>query len=480
MNRLEEITERATQHQAITDIPFAATMVSSPMPMVITDPRQADNPIVFANDAFLKLTGYDRHEILGRNCRFLQGPGTNHDDVERVRRAIVDRRSIEVELLNYRKDGSLFWNRLLVSPVFEHGELTHYFASQYELARDQTSQSIADHDNLQLALQQRVADLTASEDRLQFTLKAGGLGTWTLDIPAGRLVSSAICKANFGRQPAETFTYQELQASIHPDDRARWQDTVAAALGSDGNFHIEYRIAKPDGGLGWIEVRAETEFDADGQPISMSGVSIDITERKEIEAHRVMMAQEMSHRMKNMLATVQSIVNQSMRASEPLENIRQNISDRIEALARSHDVLQGRSFDTADLGAVVEKATAPFNAAGRIISGGPNVSLSHQASSILALALHELATNAVKYGALSGDVGTVQITWHLDGEDFSFIWKELDGPIVVEPQRLGFGTRLIKMLGGGLKGSASLDYHPEGLVFTATTAATSLCADITS
>ena len=102
--------------------PFAAAMRATRMPMLITDPRQPDNPIVFVNDAFGRLTGYTREETLGRNCRFLQGPGTNAEDIDRIRQAIADLVPIEVELLNYKKDGSIFWNRVLVSPVFDGGE----------------------------------------------------------------------------------------------------------------------------------------------------------------------------------------------------------------------------------------------------------------------------------------------------------------------------------------------------------------------
>jgi PAS domain S-box-containing protein len=454
--------------------PFAAAMRATRMPMIITDPRQPDNPIVFVNDAFARLTGYSRAETLGRNCRFLQGPGTNTEDVARVRAAIADREPIEIDLLNYRKDGSLFWNRLLVSPVFDDGELTYFFASQYDVTRERTTKSIADQEELEVAMHRRIADLTASEERLHFTLKAGGLGTWTLDVPAQRLVCSAICKANFGRAPAETFTYDDLAASVHPDDRERWRDAVTSALRSDGNLHVEYRVIKPDGSLGWVEVRAETRFDQQGQPLQMSGVSIDISERKQAEGYRTMMAQEMSHRMKNMLATVQSIINQSMRPDQPVDGIRTNITERLDALARSHDVLRGREFDTASIRAVVQQAIAPFNSAGRIHFFGPELQVSHQASSSLALALHELATNAVKYGALSNENGRVRIEWDIEGDNFKFSWTETAGPLVVKPERSGFGTRLIRMLGMSLQGKAEIDYSPDGVVFTVSTSKASL------
>jgi PAS domain S-box-containing protein len=454
--------------------PFAAAMRATRMPMIITDPRLPDNPIVFANDAFAALTGYTREETLGRNCRFLQGPGTNAEDVDKIRRAVANKQSIEIDLLNYRKDGSLFWNRLLVSPVFDEADVTYFVASQYDVTHERTAPSGLEQQELEATLHRRISDLSASEERLDFTLKAGGLGVWTLNIQEGRLVCSPICKANFGREPAENFTYEDLAASVHPDDFERWRETVASALQSDGNLHVEYRILKPNHELAWIEVRAETKFDEAGQPLQMSGVSIDTTERKQAEAYRSMMAQEMGHRMKNMLAATQSIVNQSLRTDQSLEEIRSTIAQRLGALARSSEALHGREFGTHDVQQIVEQAVAPFNETGRIAYHGPNVTVSHQATTSLSLALHELATNAIKYGALSNIDGRVAVNWSLNGDQFEMRWIESGGPPVVEPARRGFGTKLIQMLGSSLRGKAQIIFDPAGLKFSVTTSRDSL------
>ncbi len=469
-----DITEERRIDREINQInagsdPFAAAMRASRMPMIITDPRRPDNPIVFINEAFAALTGYTRHEALGRNCRFLQGPGTNSVDVDKIRQAVAEQRPIEIDLLNYRKDGSLFWNRLLISPVFDGEELTYFFASQYDATLERTAPSRPEQEELEATLQRRIADLTASEERLNFTLKAGGLGVWTLDVQECRLVCSPICKANFGREPAENFTYEDLRSSVHPEDLERWQETVGSALGSDGNLHVEYRIIKPDGSLAWIEVRAETKFDEAGLPLQMSGVSMDTTERRQAEAYRAMMAQEMGHRMKNMLATTQSIVNQSLRSHAPIDSIRSTISERLAALSRSADVLRGREFETLGLREIVQQAVAPFNHAGRVAFDGPDLDVSHQSNTNLSLALHELATNAVKYGGLSVPDGRVDIDWSVDGDKFAFRWRESGGPEVVEPKRRGFGTKLIQMLGASLRGEAGIEFRPEGLLFTVTT-----------
>ena len=152
--------------------PFAAAIRATRMPMIITDPRQADNPVVFANDAFLTLTGYPREEVLGVNCRFLQGPETDKASVALVRSAVEGRRDIAVDLLNYRKDGSTFWNALYVSPVVdEDGALKFYFASQLDV----TDRKAAEHrieaarDHFERISEQRTREFHDALTKLQET-----------------------------------------------------------------------------------------------------------------------------------------------------------------------------------------------------------------------------------------------------------------------------------------------------------------------
>ncbi|MBV8623744.1 MAG: PAS domain-containing protein, partial [Herbaspirillum sp.] len=117
------------------DIFFAAVEMTR-MPMIVSDPRQPDNPIIFVNNAFINMTGYSRAEVMGRNCRFLQGPETDRAVVAQVRQAVAERREIATELLNYRKNGSSFWNALFISPVYDqHGQLKYFFSSQLDISR---------------------------------------------------------------------------------------------------------------------------------------------------------------------------------------------------------------------------------------------------------------------------------------------------------------------------------------------------------
>jgi len=451
--------------------------------MLITDPRQPDNPIVFVNNAFGRLTGYSREETLGHNCRFLQGPGTNAEDVARVRDAIERRVPIEIDLLNYRRDGSTFWNRLLISPVFDDGELTFFFASQFDITpeRERMSRLAHDRDALETEITQRVSDLTFTEDRLKFTLAAGRLGAWTLDLASDRLVASSMCKINFGRESSDTFTYADVRDSIVPEDKSRWESAVQAALGGNGNLDVDYRIRTPNGGLRWIEIRAQTRFGANGEPISMAGVSLDITDRKQAETHRDLLTKEMSHRVKNTLATVQSIVGQSLRGEDVPDAVVNVVAQRLQALAGAHDVLTSRGWQSAHISGLVRSALAPFDTSSpsRVLSGGDgDIEVSPRAATAITLALHELATNAVKYGALSNDDGRIIVNWHVDGETFKLSWTELGGPPVETPRRNGFGSRLIQSaLSSVVGGSAVIDYRPTGLAFDLETATSNLRAE---
>ncbi|WEK04731.1 MAG: PAS domain-containing protein [Candidatus Devosia phytovorans] len=459
--------------------PFAAAVRATRMPMLITDPTLPDNPIVFVNDAFARLTGYTRQETLNRNCRFLQGPGTNQDDVKRMREAINRRVPIELDLLNYRKDGTTFWNRLLMSPVFNDGELSFFFASQFDITpeRERLGRVAQDRDALEAEVSRRVSDLTASEDRLKFTLSAGRLGAWTLDLIEQRLVASGLCKINFGRQPSDTFTYRDLQASILLEDMEHWRQAVGAAVAGNGDLDVAYRITTPSGELRWIEVRAQTRFDADGKPISMAGVSQDITDRKLAESHRDLLTKEMSHRVKNTLATVQSIVGQSLRGADVPPEVAAVIAQRLQALAGAHDVLTNTGWEEARLADIVKTATAPFDSGPteRIHIGGDEVTVSSAASTAIALAVHELATNAVKYGALSNDTGVVTVNWHIENGLLDFKWTESGGPVVGQPTRTGFGSRMIeRALAASIQGKAEIDYRSNGVVFRITTAVSNL------
>lgn len=458
--------------------PFAAAVRATRMPMLITDPHQPDNPIIFVNDAFSRLTGYAREEIIGRNCRFLQGPDTNRDDIDRIRDAIHRRQQIEIDLLNYKKNGDTFWNRLLIAPVFDDddGALNFFFASQFDvtLERERLLRLQQDRDALEAAFERRTAALSHSEQRLRFVLKAGRMGTCTVDLQSGYTVASEGCKAIFGRRADEPFSYADLLAMIHPDDLERMQATLAASVADRADYEIEYRVTMPSGEVRWVEVRGQPFYALDGTPLSMVCVSLDITDRKRLEEHRAFLARELDHRVKNTLATIQSIINQTMRTAPSMDEAQARIGARIGSLAAAHDVLTRERWDGATVAEVVTSALAPFIQSGtrRIRSGGPDARLPSRSALALSMALHELATNAVKYGALSNEAGHIRFDWDVidsvKPDRLRLRWEEFDGPPVASPERQGFGSRLIeRTLATELGGTAEMDYRSTGLVFTA-------------
>jgi PAS domain S-box-containing protein len=266
--------------------PFAEAVRATRMPMVITDPRLPDNPIVFANEAFCRLSGYERQEIIGRNCRFLQGPETDGEVVARLREAVRNASPLQVDIRNHRKTGEAFWNRLLMAPVFgADGKLAYFFASQVDVTIER--ERMAGLENHNAALMAEVAGRLhaqqESEARLRFATQAGRLGIWELDLRNWQLNVSGIFKEIFGRDPAALFTHEDLEAAIHPDDRERVLAAKRHAAQTGTEYYAEYRIFRPNGSLGWVQVRAQVVNAIDGAALRMAGICLDTTERRQAE-----------------------------------------------------------------------------------------------------------------------------------------------------------------------------------------------------
>ncbi|CAO4186628.1 HWE histidine kinase domain-containing protein [Methylorubrum extorquens] len=455
--------------------PFAAAVKATRMPMLITDPHRPDNPIVFVNGAFSKLTGYSREEILGRNCRFLQGPETDPRDVARIRDAVERRVPVEIDLLNHKKSGEVFWNRLLISPVFDdEGQLTYFFASQFDvtLERDRMVRLQRDRDALEQEVERRNDDLTRSEHRLEFMLAAGRLGAWSLDLAERRLVASTLCKQNFGRPLSEPFSYDDLVEAVVPEDRERMQAAMQVAIDRRSDYDVEYRVAAPGGEVRWVQLRGRAYYRADGAPHSMAGISLDVTDRKRADEQRTLLAAEMKHRVKNTIATVQSIAHQTLRNAASLDDARRTLDARLNSLASAHDILTTEATAGVTLAEAVESALQPFRVSprNRIRFGGPEVRLTSRLTLAVVMALHELATNAVKYGGLSNNSGRIILNWDVEGRASKRLlmrWEEFDGPPVERPSRVGFGTRMIeRVLAAEFGGEAKIDYRSRGLVLT--------------
>lgn len=245
-------------------------------------------------------------------------------------------------------------------------------------------------------------------------------------------------------------------------------DAIANALaGEIGSFQGEASTMK--GNLRYWDVRVTSITDEVGQPINLLAISRDISHLHEIDRQRDALMHEMAHRMKNVLTITQAIVSQSMRHATSLEDARRAIQGRITALSSAQDILTNSNTTTADIHDIISTALKPhISSASRITYSGPAIQLEGQQILGLALAVHELATNAIKYGALSNDDGTVTLTWAGSAQAFkSFAWVERGGPNVEPPTRQGFGTKLIQTLVGSYFGGVvELAYLPEGITFS--------------
>jgi PAS domain S-box-containing protein len=266
--------------------PFPAAVRATRMPMVITNPRLPDNPIIFVNNSFCRLSGYDRDEIVGRNCRFLQGPETDPAAVARIRAAIAVPQAIEIDIRNHRKDGTTFWNRLLMAPVNDaNGRLAYFFASQLDVTVERERLTALEGENAALTAERRINQkrLEFSEQSLRLATEAAEIGTWDLDLFTDTLTWSDRTKAMFGISPDVPSSMADFYAGLHPDDH----DATAAAFASAldpmrrTTYDVEYRtIGKEDGLVRWVAAKGRGLFDETGQCVRALGTAIDITERR--------------------------------------------------------------------------------------------------------------------------------------------------------------------------------------------------------
>ncbi|MEN3972046.1 PAS domain-containing protein [Sphingomicrobium sp. XHP0235] len=322
--------KRRDNFEGSSGLLFEQAMAQTRMAVCLTDPHLEDDPIVFCNEAFENLTGYSRDEVVGRNCRFLQGPDTDENQVARIRKALANEDVAVVELLNYRKDGTSFWNTLHLGPIYDDdGKLRYFFGSQWDVT------------------------------------------------------------------------------DIH---QARAQERHAKAI-----------------------------------------------------------AREVSHRLKNVFSVIGGIVNVTGRAMDA-RPVARKINERVQALGRSYEP----TFDDAvlgniDIGQAIRSVLAPYDSGGRITYDGPDSRAEPNVVSVIGLSLHELATNATKYGALSTEDGHVDVQWsYRRGEEglkaLTINWIEHGGPEVSEPdENDGTGIDILRNLLQFTRGELKLDWKSEGL-----------------
>src|SRR5690606_19140712 len=232
---------------------------------------------------------------------------------------------------------------------------------------------------------------------------------------------------------------------------------------------IEYRVRLPDGGVRWLLDKGATVADEHGRPVFLTGACTDITERKRAEERQRVLLAELSHRAKNTLATGQSIATQTALSAESTAAFRRSFTGRLRALAGLHSLLTRSNWDGVAIDELVREALRPYASDGGENADieGPPVTLSAKAAQTVSMMLHELATNAAKYGALSNPAGRISVRWSLadaNGQELTLAWAETGGPPVRAPERRGCGSGLIEhQVAYELGGEVRLEFPEEGV-----------------
>ena len=327
--------------------------------------------------------------------------------------------------------------------------------------------------------QQVVAEraLAKAEERLRQALNASGMvGTFAWHVQSDTFYSDARFAEMFSVDPVkgdEGAPLSDYLAGIHPEDVQRIADAINRAVVTREKYVQEYRLVQKDGNIRWVEARGECLYGADGNPDRFVGVVVDVTDQKNAQERQRLLAREADHRVKNIFANVHSMINLSARSAKSPKDMAQALRGRLDALLRAKDLVRPGIMGTeheseqTTMDALVRTVLQPYEngSPDRIVLNGPDVPVGAKAVTGLALVLHESATNAVKYGALSRPDGSIHVTWDASGDALRLDWDEIGGPeINLRPQARGFGSILAeRSVTGELGGQIEHDWRRNGL-----------------
>jgi PAS domain S-box-containing protein len=315
--------------------------------------------------------------------------------------------------------------------------------------------------------------LRQSEDRLRRALASADTGTWDWNFQSGAMTWDRRMRELWGLGPDEEVTFDRFLSAVHEQDR---KGTLAAIeRAKDGDYPVEYDVEHRVKGIGdgvdrWVGAKGRAYF-SKGVAVGMSGTARDVTERKNWEDHTTLLMREITHRSKNLLAVIQAMARQSKDGSNSVAEFVSRFSGRLQALAAAHDLLVQRDWHGVAVDDLVISQIGHFlhDQARQIEFTGPKIVVTPEAAQNIGLAIHELSTNAVKYGALSVSSGRVEVAWRCQDDDagapcFVMSWRERGGPPVTPPSRSGFGLTVTEQLAArALQGKAELAFEPEGV-----------------
>lgn len=309
------------------------------------------------------------------------------------------------------------------------------------------------------------------EEQLRHAIEAAGVALWSWNVDSNKLTMDERAFEMWGVPPSETVCFEDLSAHIHPADRDRVRAAFAATRAVTGPYEIDFRILVGEL-VRWISARGQGAFSGIINRV-MSGVFIDVTGRKQAEEANELLAGEMSHRVKNLLAIATGLTTITSRSTQTSAEMAKELTLRLTALGRAHDLVrplkdnQGRA---ALLGDLLSVLLAPYDDlgafSGRVRVSVPRMGVGENATTALAMIVHELATNSLKYGALSVSTGVLDVSSDSQGDEILITWIEQGGPPAVAPSgEGGYGSKLLhKTLIGQLRGSIERNWSDSGLV----------------
>ena len=356
----------------------------------------------------------------------------------------------DIELaIRHAGNGEVRWQRIAAMPSLQPDGSVLWDGLQINVARRR----------------QMAEELDDQRRRVEIAVEATDLGLWELDLRTNQRIWSDRQRALFGLGPDEEITDEIYRRVLHPDDYERVVSTIASAqtAADAGDLVVEFRVVRPDGETRWMLTHGRVIRGERG-PQRMVGTCLDITERKAAEERRTLLLGELAHRAKNGLAVVMAMVRQSARGQTTVAGFEDTLMARLQAMATSQDLVTASGGRPVDLGDLIRTALAAFDLAHFEIDPSLNgVTVPGEIAVGAGLLLHELATNAVKYGALSNAKGRVCLMRETSPAGrAAFGWREAGGPLVAKPTRQGFGTRLLQQALRNQGGEVAFRFEPEG------------------
>ncbi|MGC2438247.1 MAG: MASE1 domain-containing protein [Pseudolabrys sp.] len=316
---------------------------------------------------------------------------------------------------------------------------------------------------------QHEAALFEGQARLQEALAAGGVMAFEWNARTNGSNRSDNAAQILGLVPDKSFSAAEFLERVHPDDRPDFKARIHAVSPEKPSYRKTFRFRCPDGREIWLEESSIAEFDPTGRLVGLKGLTVEITERKQSDERQGLLIAELDHRVKNLLARVAVISSYTRLGSSSVDEFVQVLDRRIHSMAAAHSLLSQNRWNGVNLADLVDSQLAPYATAANMTIGGPDVVLGPTVTQAVAMALHELVTNAVKYGALSSPNGHVSVKWNRQPADgastrVKIEWRENGGPPVAPPAKSGYGTSLIReMIPHELGGAVDLAFVTEGV-----------------